>query len=76
MQILGSDQLMNLECLIRTALDGRPGISRIRRSRQDVATPAGIHRLKAGFPEGISIFSNFISLCRVCSIRLPLEHAG
>jgi L,D-peptidoglycan transpeptidase YkuD (ErfK/YbiS/YcfS/YnhG family) len=38
--------LTNCELKIRTSLIGSPGFSRIRRSWQDAAVPAGVHRLK------------------------------
>jgi|GEM_PF-2655389 len=54
---------MNVECLIRISPLRSPGFSRIRRSQQEVAAPAGIHRLKPGLPviHIRTIFSSFIS---------------
>jgi hypothetical protein len=43
-------QLMNFEMLLRTPPIWSPGFSRIRRSPQDAATPAGIPPAKAGTP--------------------------
>ncbi len=54
---------MNVEILIRTSLDGSPGFSRIRRSRQYAAAPAGIPPAEAGIPVNCvsgPIFSTFI----------------
>jgi len=41
---------MNFDIFIRTSLDGSPGFSRIRRSRQYAAIPAGIPPTEAGTP--------------------------
>ena len=66
---------MKFAFLTWTSMIGSPGFSRTRLAWQSAATPAGIHRLKPGLPDGISEIVEAFTLSPVpCSLSPVTRH--